>query len=197
MSKRPNIRDLHGDAITVTAREYNFGEGYADTWEYYEACKCDGCGQAVGPARQGDCHGDIDDESECEGSLSGEGPMIHYWWHLPEYRGNALTDCLKLVDLPVCIVENLSEEVSVEESYGLALTGGGMDLSWELAEAYMRLGYLPPFRLADLPAYAGLSLDTRRRWIVAGCKATCRAMIDRGRRGLRTLQHLRKSMATT
>lgn len=44
---------------------------------------------------------------------------------------------MKLLGLPLCVVE-------VEGEYGLALTGGGMDYGWEICEAYIRLGFLPP-----------------------------------------------------
>lgn len=58
-----------------------------------------------------------------------------------------------LSDLPVCLVHwvDLAETPRV----GLALTGGGMDLSDRIAEAYVRLGYLPPAALAPLPDFAG------------------------------------------
>lgn len=58
-----------------------------------------------------------------------------------------------LSDLPVCLAHfvDLAETPRV----GLALTGGGMDLSDRIAEAYVRLGYLPPAALAPLPDFAG------------------------------------------
>jgi hypothetical protein len=48
--------------------------------------------------------------------------------------------------LPLCIIERLDGE-----GYELALTGGGMDLSWEICEAFVRLGFLPPVHFCDLP----------------------------------------------
>ena len=44
---------------------------------------------------------------------------------------------------PVCVVN------FVEDGAVLALTGGGMDLSWELCHAYVVLGFLPPAVLSS------------------------------------------------
>lgn len=75
----------------------------------------------------------------------------------------------KIADLPLCIVR-----FEDDESYALALTGGGMDLSWEIAEAFMRLGYLPPLAYCDLPNMAGMDTgDERHRWVIAGCLRSC------------------------
>lgn len=73
-----------------------------------------------------------------------EGPMMNYFWPVHN-RGNLEEMAVSIADLPLCVVE-------FEDSgeIGLALTGGGMDLSWEIAEAYIRLGYRPPVSL-DLP----------------------------------------------
>jgi hypothetical protein len=79
-----------------------------------------------------------------------EGPMMNYWYPLEGISDEteASEAALGLSGLPLCVVE-------VDGSYGLALTGGGMDLSWEIAEAYVRLGMLPPVHFADLPSMAG------------------------------------------
>jgi hypothetical protein len=40
--------------------------------------------------------------------------------------------------------------------FGLALTGGGMDLSWQICDAFVAAGYLPPFHFCrGLPTMAG------------------------------------------
>lgn len=77
-----------------------------------------------------------------------EGPMMNYFWPVHN-RGNLEEMAVSIADLPLCVVE-------FEDSgeIGLALTGGGMDLSWEIAEAYIRLGYRPPVSL-DLPGMSG------------------------------------------
>jgi len=195
MAKRKTIRDLYCCAVGVDSRPFDFaGETYAEAWDYLAAVKCD-CGKIVSGFHGEQRHCDVDEDTDCKEYISNEGPMMNYWWPLPGYDGDIQEDAAKLIDLPVCIVENLSNDVETSESYGLALTGGGMNLAWELAEAYMLLGYLPPYAILDLPQYCGQTMDSKRRWIVAGCKRSCGVMIDRGRQGLRGLRDLHKRMS--
>ncbi len=72
------------------------------------------------------------------------GPMMNYWY--PVDIDDAAAAALALSG-PLCVVE-------VDGITGLALTGGGMDLSWEIAEAFCQLGQLPPVHFSDLPAMA-------------------------------------------
>jgi hypothetical protein len=83
------------------------------------------------------------------------GPMMGCCYPLPKPHcglsdtwGWNTDDASKLDDLPLCIVEFDTD------TYGLALTGGGMDLSWEICEAFMRLRFLPPVHF-EPPAMAG------------------------------------------
>lgn len=74
-----------------------------------------------------------------------EGPMMNYWWplgshlHLDDPRRTAAA----IAGLNTCVVE-------VDGVYGIALTGGGMDLSWDLALSAVLAGYYP---------WSGLSLS--------------------------------------
>lgn len=92
---------------------------------------------------------------------SAEGPMMNYRYQIDdEDYGD---DSARLIaDLPLCLVR----DVETENVY-LALTGGGMDLSWEICEAFIRLGYLPPTHF-ELPEMAGKVLNERNALIVAG-----------------------------
>lgn len=82
--------------------------------------------------------------------LVSEGPMMCYWYPVrsddydPEDHA---TLAAQVRDLPLCVVY-------VDGTYGLALTGGGMDLSWEIAEAFIAIDYWPPL-FVDLPRMAG------------------------------------------
>ena len=200
--RRMRIRDLYRCAVSVQPRHYDWrNEDYGDRWEYWEAAECQEleC-DAVLVVRGEEKHCNLDPESKCEGYLLGEGPMMNTFWPLPAFSSGGKTfadpdDTAKtLARLPVCLV-NIGVGPEDEDEWGLALTGGGMDLSWELAEAYMLCGYLPPLELCSLPAFAGKRLDTRARWIVAGCKASCRASMDYARGQLSGLQSVRKKMA--
>lgn len=90
-----------------------------------------------------------------------EGPMMNYWYPVNEQdreysRFEPKDAAGKLDHLPVCVV-------LVDDEYGLALTGGGMDLSWEICDAFIALGFLPPVHFADLPAMASRWTDMHQR----------------------------------
>lgn len=88
-----------------------------------------------------------------------EGPMMRYF-PLPDDVGRYGFDpeqaAYALQHLPLCVVEfsDESQDKGTPE-YALALTGGGQDLSWEICEAFMQIGQLPPIHFCDLPGMAG------------------------------------------
>ncbi|HTQ47487.1 MAG TPA: hypothetical protein VMI75_32245 [Polyangiaceae bacterium] len=160
------IKDLDCTAIDAKPIDFDWSEGYGETWECWEGSRCSECNAAL-VGREGDRHCDVDNESECRGTLSGEGPMMNYYY--PCTIGDEAEAARTLADTCLCVVR-------VNGETGLALTGGGMDLSWEIkCEAFMLLGHLPPVHFADLPGMAGKDVDSKRnRWIVAGCLKSCR-----------------------
>jgi len=115
------------------------------------------------------------DDPEYEETVEYEQPMINYFYPLPEFervmrwKGWDETEVAKelMRTVPLCLVYQ-------DGKYGLALTGGGMDLSWEICEAYIRCGYLPPLHFCKLPRLAGLRLTPTRRKIIACCRESIR-----------------------
>jgi hypothetical protein len=79
-----------------------------------------------------------------------EGPMMNYAYPVTsEVDADVSAQwAVRIAGLPLCVVE-------LDGYTGLALTGGGTDLSWEIAEAFIRIGYYPPLGVcSDLPAMA-------------------------------------------
>lgn len=110
---------------------------------------------------------------------SAEGPMMNYFYVLEEGRYWSRSVDLaewaaKLDGLPLCAV-------TVGEDAGLALTGGGMDLSWEIAEAHLRLGYRPPQWLR-LPEMGGRGRSEADQAIVRAVVRTQRDVAWRANR---------------
>lgn len=63
-----------------------------------------------------------------------------------------------LIDTSVCLVTAPDDPCG--DAHYLALTGGGMDMKWDIAHAYAKLGQLPPLWVAkDLPASVRTPLD--------------------------------------
>lgn len=164
---------------------WNLDGGDDDTEgaQFWEAAECDHCDRV----HVSHCGSSI----ECPGPEPGSvykdhepldlsdrvsGPMMNGYWPLPGERELDAEDAARaLVDLPLCVVK-------VGEVYGLALTGGGMDLSWEIAEAYLRVGYRVPAAI-ELPGMADRGCSKRDRAIVRQVRESYGILADwcRGR----------------
>ncbi len=182
--KRKPVKELYVDAIDASARYYDWSEGYPEIWDYIEACRCEECGKVV--IVQGeDRHRYVDDKTDCDGYVLTEGPMMNCFYPLPRFdHVDPQEATRRIVDLPLCLIY-----LEDTDEYGMALTGGGMDLSWEICEAYMLLGYLPPITYCDLPVMAGKKLNRRNRWIMAGCRRTTKVVSIRAKM---TREHLHR-----
>jgi hypothetical protein len=87
---------------------------------------------------------DIIDRAQ-DGVYGAEGPMMSWYWAIEDdaddFDENKLAEMAALIkDLPLCAIW-------LDGTLGVALTGGGMDLSWHIAEAFIRLGWFPPSSL--------------------------------------------------
>jgi hypothetical protein len=102
----------------------------------------------------------------CTATLYNEGPVMSYWYPV------RIDDCeeaaKKIAHLPLCVVE------FEDGRTGLALTGGGMDLSWEVCEAFIALGYWPPVHFCDLPRMADRGESAHDRSVIEACAESCR-----------------------
>lgn len=191
---RTKVREqgLRVGYIDAKPQNFDFGENrWSDddepSWEFMEAVECDDCGRCI---VEGNDHGFVDgdgnavdipehpDDFEANGLAderelercprngddfrefdSAEGPMMNFRYPIGDKVFNA--DSARAIgDLPLCIVQFDDGEVY------LALTGGGMDLSWEICEAYVTLGFLPPTHFR-LPAMADKYLNEKTALVVA------------------------------
>lgn len=112
-----------------------------------------------------------------------EGPMMNYYYPI-DLRMDPKYAAIELADLPLCIVRFDKDNIA------LALTGGGMDLSWEICEAFIRLGSYPPVHFCNLPGMAGKKGDPDALAIIEACKTSLSAkmgQLDRTRERLNNL----------
>lgn len=115
---------------------------------------------------------------------------MSFYYPLPEWEryGSDANETAKLLkNLPLCLVHFVEDD-----TYGLALTGGGMDLSWEICEAFMVLGCLPPYHFSDLPGMAGRGESEKDQWIIEGCIASADGMASRTQRTIERLKEHQK-----
>lgn len=138
-----NIKDLNALAIDEKPFDYDYRDhNYPEDWEI-----------AFGRT-----------EEEYEDELWE--PMMNYRYRVPEFKRHMKED--------KAIKESLDKAGSVtlirdntEEEYYLALTGGGMDLSWDICRGYINLGYLPPVHFCNLPNFASETYD---KTVVDACR---------------------------
>ncbi len=163
---RTAIKELYTGYIDCEPRSIDWSDALGedcDGWQSYECHECSGCGKDVVVNHSGDC-------PNCETPTYTDGPVMNYWYPI------RIDDCAEaartIKHLPLCVVEFKDGQT------GFALTGGGMDLSWEICEAFMRLGYLPPVYF-ELPMMCGRGTSARDRWIIAGCRQAIRVATKR------------------
>jgi hypothetical protein len=195
MAKRTAVKDLRAGSIEATPmsvesweslfRNY-FDSEDRDANQFWEAQTCQECGAImvfhVGGGDEKHC--ELVKSASCEGYFSrSEGPMMNYWYKVDLSKvGDDPEEAARLIaDIPLCVVQ-------VQGEYGLALTSGGMDLSWEICEAYTRLGQLPPVHFCDLPRMAGRGTSARDRYIVAACRESLRVQMNWAKNKLRNLR---------
>lgn len=145
--------DAHARDAEWLARDLEAGR-----WDSYEPDQCEECGFIGVYAPEG--------EIECvncgEGYILAEGPMMNHLWPLPErtQEGGSWYDgaegwARRLHGLPLAFMLTWDAQ-GQQTGAGLALTDGGMNLSWEIAAGYMRLGFLPPYDVvSSLPRMGG------------------------------------------
>ena len=179
MSRTP-IGELTYQDLNSVPRDIDWREAYGEDcegWQSWETAECPVCEETVVTTPSGCC-------PDCDADMeSAEGPMMNYFYPCSLGRFDAETAALALDGLPLCVVELRDGET------GLALTGGGMDLTWEICEAFMRLGLVPPSHFAsDLPGMAGRGESEHDRWIISGCRLALEAARDRALRALDRLE---------
>ncbi len=195
-----NALSLSCDAVDVQSRDIDWREALGEDmegWRAFESFECDECGrEAVMSSLGEDEHRyiepEVDDDeggmvdNECMGYLCFEGPAMNYWY--PVKIDDCEAAAAKITHLPLCVVEFKDGQT------GLALTGGGMDLSWEICEAFIELGYYPPVHFCDLPDMAGMQWNGRTERIVAACKESARIQSGWAEGKISRLENLENSL---
>lgn len=179
------IKNLRNCTIDAAHRRVDWSELLGEDlegWQAFGVEDCDGCDrEVVCSSHMGqdehryiepeitvtDEDGDEDEiENECMSHLYFEGPMMNFFYpcELEDLEAAARA----ISRLPLCVVEMGDGET------GFALTGGGMDLSWEICAAYIACGFLPPVEYCDLPNMAGRGkYHSDTALILAACRRSC------------------------
>lgn len=74
-------------------------------------------------------------------------PMMNFYWPVTLAYGVSAEKAAALIDEFAAVCTLVKMEESDDDEYGIALSGGGMNLSDKLAVAYLCCGAIPPARL--------------------------------------------------
>lgn len=142
------IRELWADSVDEKPENYDFWENKPfEDWEI----AIDSC---------------LTDEERVNEEFM---PMMNYRYPVPHFDEkkmscNEIKEALKPTGL------TLVKDLKTDEYY-LALVGGGMDMSWDICESYINLGYLPPAHFCrHLPSMAGMRVTPSTEKVLLGCK---------------------------
>lgn len=172
---------LYCDSILSQPVDFSWSEGYGETWDIIqpdvsewsvEDCRDflhDRWSNLPGEdATEEDWHEAVQNCLENEHDLFS--PMMSYYYPLPGFDGDAGLAQAKLL--------RDAGSITLAEVNGtpvLALTGGGMDLSWDICHAYVLLGYQPPYHFCTLPKYARTLTGTQRK-VLEACRESVRTL---------------------
>lgn len=203
---------LRVDGLLLKPRDYDWSEGFTEKWDVIqpydpddfdndtECPKCEGVGEILNELEEweeckncegiGEIHLDNEektgyydfDDMECSNT-----PMMNYYYPLPGSCYDS-DDAKKINDTCLCLVY-----FSESEEYGLALTGGGMDLSWDICKAYIALGCYPPVHFR-LPNFAGMRRTERNERVINACvkgREIVKTWMDSD---IHDLEHVRRSL---
>jgi hypothetical protein len=191
------VEDLSCDHILSHPIPYDWTAWHGDDseerpWSSAEVVACPNCTRFVvavdGVIEEHNVDAGDGDCETCDGSnepcQEAEGPMMSYWY--PCTFPDDMIEAARALGInTVCAV-------TVDGKEGLALTGGGMDLSWEICAAFVTMGCLPPMHFAsDLPMMGGIRLDPGNLLTLAAAQRSCEVAASWATRGAARVAELR------
>lgn len=204
------VEELSAATTGVKSRYYNFGEAFTEKWEVIlpKLWKCDNekCGFYDQPVHARPVYGRWD-EATCprcrQDAVSyypdfddSDYPEVMYnaaWPTFAPYPKRAFDEedaaLLNRANVSMCLV-NLLDEEDDDSGQILALTGCGMDFSWDIAASYCVLGMLPPATLS-LPEFAGMTLTKDVKFILAALEKSVQFELNAAKSSLQRVQELR------
>ena len=189
------IGELSLAAVDVKSVNFDFGEGFGVTWDEVSLglLQCNFCETTYieDAFDEGEKCPDEHCASECSSTLERPeiAPMMNYYYELPYYEGDPEEDQLTLYQSSANVV--LVRMLNINDngdSYALALSGGGMDLSWDICHAYILLGYAPPLHFCDLPDFGQDNSQEPYNLILKACLQSAKFVAERATRKIEQLQ---------
>ena len=121
-------------------------------------------------------------------------PMMNYRYPIPDFDRKDYSGRKVKKALDEAGSLTLIEDLESGEKY-LALTGGGMDLSWDIVKGYVTLGFTPPAHFCrNLPEMAGMRFTKENEEAILGCRRSLDAQSGWNESGLERLKDLEKTL---
>lgn len=184
MNQRRDPKNLRTDNVLSKPIGLDWMDYLQDMFNYeslesLSVGQCHVCGEVVVVENwlSEDRHDSFDPQADCDGYVSGVQPRCNTLYPV---HGWGTGYSLKMIELTDWQVEQFSSLplmlVWLNGSTGLflTLTGCGSDMTWDIAAAYMTLGFLPPVYLLPPPKLASEPLTDRKEWILEGCERSAR-----------------------
>jgi hypothetical protein len=188
---------FRNDYIELKPVNYDWSVGYTENWNLvypdfseYELSDLE---------RVAECYGiDLDDYETDDENFDKEDlieainehfqenphdlePMMNYYY--------PLTHDIEPDKLQALILDKASGLVVIEvnDSYALVLKAGGMDMSWEIVQAFVLMGFLPPAHFAELKQQAGRGDSDEDKRLIKACMRSLKIAMDWNRYALERL----------
>lgn len=181
------VQKLRTGAINYVPRDHDYGQdsyGEENGYEFEGYARCEECGAIIQTCSE-ITHSDHDADSYCNGVAIPNEPLMNYFYPLP--RDISEEAKKSLVDTCLCVVK-------VGGDTGFALSGGGMDLSWEICEAYILAGFLPPIHFCPLPMMADKGSNPGDFKIIQAMQASWKHLQEMSKYTLKDLKDTEKKM---
>jgi hypothetical protein len=153
-SIKAQIADLRCDCVNATPIDFDFGEVYGETWETVDPDLSSMSAEQIRELASDhgvdldDLPADPDEFEEWTAAAADKlleslrdnddlAPIMNYTYPIDGCNLESGEVQARLLGLPLVAV-------TIGGETRMALSGGGMDFSWQICEAYTRIGLLPP-----------------------------------------------------
>ena len=200
--RRTSIKVLSAAAIDAKPVDFDWSEGFGETWDIVIPRTSDWDKKRCMAWIEGESLelSDLNLDKDAELSdiqerirermnedVDRDTPVMNYYYPLPSLDMKA-EEAQAILDDSYCSLTI----ALVDDTPVMSLTGGGMDFSWGICEAYMLLGYLPPVHFR-LPEMGGKDMKSpRTRWVLAGYTESCKVNYRWAKSQLARTRELRK-----
>jgi hypothetical protein len=173
--QKETLENLTYNFIDAGSESYDWSEGYAESWDIIRPDASQFSeSEIIAAAELYDIeiadfeHNELIENIQNEIWIDSQyEPMMNYYVDLGNYNAQEIAQ--KFNNSCFTVIEFDTGNI------GLALTGGGMDMSWSMARAFINAGYLPPQYISQLPGMSG----ENSALTIAACNKTLKILSNR------------------